>query len=163
MAIRLPLRIALSHQSAPRRVRIDGEQRAVVAVLIGPGRWIELRSVPAEAEAPKWLILLLPGALLGPLAIMALRWAERTPVRSRRETVMAWGFLAPAALHLLMFTVGPAIYAIYLASLAKFRALVRDPLKGHVAQGAVEMWKTELFANCGFSLARGLVPRWTRP
>jgi len=115
-------------ESAPRRVRIDGEQRAVVAVLIGPGRWIELRSVPAEAEAPKWLILLLPGALLGPLAIMALRWAERTPVRSRRETVMAWGFLAPAALHLLMFTVGPAIYAIYLASLANFRALVRDPL-----------------------------------
>jgi len=115
-------------ESAPRRVRIDGEQRAVVAVLIGPGRWIELRSVPAEAEAPKWLILLLPGALLGPLAIMALRWAERTPVRSRRETAMAWGFLAPAALHLLMFTVGPAIYAIYLASLANFRALVRDPL-----------------------------------
>jgi multiple sugar transport system permease protein len=115
-------------ESAPRRVRIDGGRRAVVAVLIGSGRWIELRSVPAEAEAPKWLILLLPGALLGPLAIMALRWAERTPVRSRRETALAWGFLAPAALHLLMFTIGPAIYAIYLASLANFRALVRDPL-----------------------------------
>src|SRR5206468_2305084 len=99
-----------------------------VAMLIGSGRWIELRSVPAEAEAPKWLILLLPGALLGPLAIMALRWAERTAVRSRRETAMAWGFLAPAALHLLMFTIGPAIYALYLASLANFRALVRDPL-----------------------------------
>jgi len=115
-------------ESAPRRVRVDGERRAVVAVLIGSGRWIELRSVPAEAEAPRWLILLLPAALLGPLAIMALRWAERTPVRSRRETAMAWGFLAPAALHLLMFTIGPAIYAIYLASLANFGALVRDPL-----------------------------------
>jgi len=115
-------------ESAPRRVRIDGEQRAVVAVLIGSGRWIELRSVPAEAGAPKWLILLLPGALLGPLAIMALRWAERTPVRRRRETAMAWGFLAPVALHLLVFTIGPAIYAVYLASLANVRALVRDPL-----------------------------------
>ncbi len=115
-------------ESAPRRVRVDGEQRAVVAVLIGSGRWIELRSVPAEAAAPKWLILLLPGALLGPLAIMALRWAERTPVRRRRETALAWGFLAPVALHLLVFTIGPAVYAIYLASLTSVRALVRDPL-----------------------------------
>ena len=115
-------------ESAPRRLRIDGEPRAVVAVLIGSGRWIELRSVPAEVESPTWLILLLPCALLGPIAIMALRWAERTPARSRRETAIAWGFLAPAALHLMIFTIGPAIYAIYLASLANFRALLRDPL-----------------------------------
>ena len=115
-------------ESPPRRVKIDGERRAVVAVLIGSGRWIELRSVPAEIEAPKWLILLGPCALLGPIAIMALRWAERTPARRRRETVIAWGFLAPAALHLMIFTIGPAIYAIYLASLANFRALLRDPL-----------------------------------
>jgi multiple sugar transport system permease protein len=115
-------------ESAPRRVRIDGEARAVVAVLIGPGRWIELRSIPAEREAPKWLILLLPCALLGPMAILALRWAERTPVRTRRETAIAWGFLAPAALHLLVFTIGPTIYAIYLASTANIRALLRDPL-----------------------------------
>ena len=115
-------------ESAPRRVRIDGEPRAVVAVLIGPGRWIELRSVPAEIDASTWLILLVPCALLGPIAILGLRWAERTPARSRRETAIAWGFLAPASLHLLVFTIGPAIYAIYLASLTNFRALLRDPL-----------------------------------
>ena len=115
-------------ESAPRRVRIDGEPRAVVAVLIGPGRWIELRSVPAEGEAPKWLMLLLPCALLGPMTILALRWAERTPARSRRETAIAWGFLAPAAVHLLIFTIGPTIYAIYLASTTNIRALLRDPL-----------------------------------
>ncbi len=115
-------------ESAPRRVRIDGDPRAVVAVLIGPGRWIELRSLPAEVDVPKWLLLLLPCALLGPVATVALRWAERTPVRKRRETAIAWGFLAPAALHLMIFTVGPAIYGIYLASLANFRALLRDPL-----------------------------------
>jgi multiple sugar transport system permease protein len=115
-------------ESAPRRVRVEGEPRAVVAVLIGPGRWIELRAVPAEIEAPKWLLLLIPCALLGPIAILGLRWAERTPVRGRRETAIAWGFLAPAALHLMIFTIGPAIYAIYLASLANFRALLRDPL-----------------------------------
>src|SRR5262249_24567010 len=66
--------------------------------------------------------------LLGPLVIMGLRWAERTPMRRRRETSIAWGFLAPATLHLLLFTVGPAIYALYLASLADVRALVHDPL-----------------------------------
>jgi len=115
-------------ESAPRRVRIDGEPRAVVAVLIGSGRWVELRSVAAEIEAPRWLMLLLPCALLGPIAIVGLRWAQRTPPRSRRETVIAWGFLAPAALHLTIFTIGPAIYAIYLASTANLRALVRDPL-----------------------------------
>jgi len=115
-------------ESAPRRVRIDGDRRAVVAVLIGSQRWIELRSVPAELEAPRWLLLLLPCAFLGPIAIIGLRWAERTPARRRRETALAWGFLTPAALHLAIFTIGPAIYAIYLASLADFSALVRDPL-----------------------------------
>jgi len=115
-------------ESAPRRVRVDGERRAVVAVLIGSQRWIELRSVPAEIEAPGWLLLLLPCAFLGPIAIIGLRWAERTPARRRHETAMAWGFLAPAAIHLAIFTIGPAIYAIYLASLANFPALVRDPL-----------------------------------
>src|SRR5260370_10996360 len=58
---------------------------------------------------------------------MALRWAQRTPPRTRRETAIAWGFLAPAALHVMIFTIGPAIYAIYLASRANFRALLRDP------------------------------------
>ena len=114
--------------SPPRRVRVDGERRAVVAVLIGSGRWVELRSVPAELEAPKWLILLLPSALLGPLAILLLRWAERTPPRLRRETAIAWGFLGPAGLHVAVFTVGPALYAIYLATAANLPALARDPV-----------------------------------
>jgi ABC-type sugar transport system permease subunit len=115
-------------ESAPRRVRIGGSRRAVVAVLIGSGRWVELRSTPAEIEAPRWLLLLLPCALIGPFAILILRWAERTPARPRRETAIAWGFLAPAALHLLIFTIGPTLYAIYLASLANVGALLRDPL-----------------------------------
>lgn len=129
-------------ESAPRRLRVDGEPRAVVAVLIGPGRWIELRSVPAELEAPTWLILLVPCALLGPMAIMGLRWAERTPTRKRRETAIAWGFLAPAALHLVVFTIGPAIYALYLASRANVRALIRDPLtwNSFVTSGAYALY-----------------------
>lgn len=115
-------------ESAPRRVRIDGARRAVVAILIGPGRWVELRATPAEIDAPRWLMLLVPSALIGPFAILILRWAERTPVTRRRETAVAWGFLAPAGLHLLIFTIGPLLYAIYLASRLDFAALLRDPL-----------------------------------
>ncbi len=115
-------------QSAPRRARIDGERRAIVAALIGSGRWIELRTSPAEIEAPSWLLLLVPCSLLGPFAILLLRWAERTPIRSRRETAVAWGFLAPAALHLVIFTLGPTLYALYFASLASLKMLLRDPL-----------------------------------
>ena len=114
-------------ESAPRRERVDGSSRAVVAVLIGSGRWVDLRSPPAELEAPRWLVLLLPCALIGPCAILLLGWAERSPTRRRRETVIAWSFLTPAVLHLALFTLGPTLYAIYLAS-ASVPGLLRDPL-----------------------------------
>jgi multiple sugar transport system permease protein len=115
-------------ESAPRRVRIDGQLTAVAAVLIGAGRWVELRTAPAEVDAPRWLFLLIPCALIGPFAIYLLRWAERAPVRRRRETAIAWSFLTPAVLHLAVFTLGPTLYAVFLASNAPLAALVRDPL-----------------------------------
>jgi len=114
-------------ESAPRRIWVDGSRTAVAAVLIGAGRWVELQTRPAEIEAPRWLFLLLPCALVGPLAIFLLRWAERSPVRRRRATAIAWGFLAPAALHLAVFTIGPTIYAISLAADVDFSELLRDP------------------------------------
>ncbi len=116
-------------ESAPLRARVGGAPRAIVAILIGSGRWVDLRTVPAEITTPHWLLLLLPSALVGPFGILLLRWAERTPARKRRETAIAWGFLAPAGLHLLVFTLGPAAFAVYLAlPLANFRAVVHDPL-----------------------------------
>jgi ABC-type sugar transport system permease subunit len=123
-------------ESAPRRVLIDGDQRAVVTISIGSNRWVELRAVPAELDAPRWIILLLPCALLGPIGILLLRWAERTPVRRRRESAIAWGFLTPAIVHLMVFTIGPAIFAVYLAlhsaesvvGLANFRSVLDDPV-----------------------------------
>lgn len=114
-------------ESAARRVAVNGKPRAVVAVLIGPGRWVELRSAPAERTAPQWLLLLVPCALLGPLAIWLLRWAERTVPRTRRATSVAWGFMAPAALHLAVFTLGPTIYAIWLAGRTPLAPVLRDP------------------------------------
>jgi ABC-type sugar transport system permease subunit len=126
-------------ESAPRRLQIDGGQRAVVSILIGSNRWIELRTVAAELDAPRWIILLLPCALLGPIGILLLRWAERTPVRQQRVSAIAWGFLTPAIVHLLVFTIGPAIFAIYLAlhsaetvvGLANFRSVLDDPATWH--------------------------------
>src|ERR1044072_5321473 len=138
-------------ESAARRVVVDGTPKAVVAVLIGPARWVELRSAPAgraapprlprlpprpvvgalappaERTAPPWLLVLLPCALLGPLAIWMLRWAERTAPRERRENSIAWTFLAPAVLHLAVFTIAPTTYAIWLAGRAGLPAVLRDP------------------------------------
>ena len=113
-------------------------------MLIGPGRWLDLRTVPAEDSATVWLIALLACASVGPLAIWALRWAERTPRRGRREAVIAWGFLSPAGLHLAIFSLAPLLFALYLSvhrwgrdavepvrpfvGLANFTAALRDPL-----------------------------------
>jgi multiple sugar transport system permease protein len=123
-------------ESPPRRLRIDGRRRAVAAVLIGPGRWVELRTVPAEDATVGWGIALLACAFLGPMAIWGVRWAERTPARQRRETAIAWGFLAPTALHLAAFTIAPLLLSLYLAlhsskafvGLTNFKQVLGDPL-----------------------------------
>src|SRR5207302_1515516 len=47
---------------------VAGVVRAVVAVRLGPGRWIELRARPEEAGAAPWLVLLLGLVALGPVA-----------------------------------------------------------------------------------------------
>ena len=122
-------------ESAPERVRIEGQRRAVAAVLIGPGRWVELRTIPAEDATIGWGILLFACALVGPAAIWTIRWAERTPSRTRRETAVAWGFVAPAGIHVLAFSVGPLLLLLYLAlhsheafaGLTNVRAVLRDP------------------------------------
>src|SRR2546423_14865674 len=68
-----------------------------------------------EAGTAPWLAVLLGLAALGPLAALLAGWSlAASPVR-RRETVAAWGFLAPSALHLAAFTVGPVLVALYLA------------------------------------------------
>jgi multiple sugar transport system permease protein len=152
-------------ESAPRRERIDGERRAIVTALIGPGRWIELRTTPAEIEAPRWLLLLVPCALLGPLAILLLRWAERTPIRSRRETAVAWGFLAPAVFHLAIFTIGPALYALYFASLANVKILLRDPMTwmslGNTAVYALYVPVSVALALAAALAVHGARDRWS--
>jgi ABC-type sugar transport system permease subunit len=138
----------------PRRVRIRGTVRAVVAARLGSGRWADVRTTPAETFTSVWFVGLLGLALLGPLGFAALHWGERTGARSLRETATAWTFLAPAGLHLAVFSVGPMLFALYLAvhgssggfldpvrpyvGLENFRTIVRDPLVwGSLGKAAV--------------------------
>lgn len=133
-----------SAAQTPRRVRIRGTEHAVVLARLGSGRWAAIRTTPAERFTSVWLAALLAIALVGPLGSAALYWAQRTPLRSLRETATAWGFLAPAGLHLAVFSVAPMLFALYLSvhgssagflepsrpyvGLANFQAVVRDPL-----------------------------------
>ena len=126
-----------------RRV-VGGAPRAAVAVRLGRGRWAQLRAPPAEAGAVGWLGITLGLALLGPLAAAFAAWGAREAARPqrRRETVTAWGFLAPSALHLAVFSFAPILFACYLSvhrwtlveptrpfvGLANFAQLLREPL-----------------------------------
>jgi multiple sugar transport system permease protein len=94
---------------------VAGVVRAVIAVRLGPGRWIELRARPVEAGTAPWLVVLLGLAALGPVAALLAGWSLTASPRQRRETVAAWGFLAPSALHLVAFTAGPVLFAVYLS------------------------------------------------
>jgi len=70
---------------------VAGVVRAVVAVRLGPGRWIELRARPVEAGTAPWLVVLLGLAALGPVAALLAGWSLTASPRQRRETVAAWG------------------------------------------------------------------------
>ena len=83
----------------PRRREVAGLPRASVAVRLRPGRWAELRTAPEEGRAGGWMAAAFVLALLGPLGV----------------TGAAWGFLAPSALHLAVFSFAPLAFALYLS------------------------------------------------
>jgi hypothetical protein len=58
-----------SATQAPRRIRVAGVSRAVVAARLGSGRWIAIRTEPAEARTGAWLAALL-GLALAPFFYM---------------------------------------------------------------------------------------------
>lgn len=128
----------------PRRARVGGTTVAVVAARLGSGRWADLRTSPAESTTSIWLAGLIALALLGPLGFAALEWAERTAPGEVREAATAWAFLAPAGLHLAVFSVVPILFTLYLAvhgasggfldpgrpyvGLSNLQGVARDPL-----------------------------------
>ena len=119
---------------APRRRAVAGLPRASVAVRLGRGAWAELRTAPDEARAAGWLAAALALALLGPLGVAGAAWGARAAARPRylRETVAAWGFLAPSALHLAVFSVAPVALALYV-SLHRWSLL--EPVRPFVGLG----------------------------
>ena len=127
-----------------RRVRFAGEPEAVVAIRVGWGRWLALRTLPGETTTGGWLWLCLALAGLSPAVAALLGWVERSRARPLRlrETLTAWGFLAPAAAHLAVFSFAPILFALYLSvhrwslgesakpfvGLENFGRVLRDPL-----------------------------------
>lgn len=67
---------------------------------------------PALGGIALALILVAASALL-----FVIGWASSAARRAteRRETLTAWSFLAPSALHLLLFTLGPLVFTLYLS------------------------------------------------
>jgi multiple sugar transport system permease protein len=155
-----------------RRVILGGAPRAVVRVALGPGRWLALAVLPGEVNAGGWLVVTLGLALLGPLGVLLLNWLVRARARPRslRETLAAWGFLAPASLHLAVFSFGPMLFAVYLAvhrwsplesvrpfvGLDNFAALARDPLVWIALRNTL-LFALQVPVAMGIALALALV------
>lgn len=104
-----------SGSAAPRRRNVAGTARAAIAVRLGPGRWVELRTRPGEQGTVVWLPLLLGAAALGPCGVWLGLWGHRAAPRRRRETIAAWAFVAPSLLHLVAFFMVPLLVAPYLS------------------------------------------------
>jgi ABC-type sugar transport system permease subunit len=131
-----------SGPAAAWRRDAGGVPRAAVAVRLAPGRWVELRARPGEAGTAGWLPVMLGLAALGPLGALFAAWSTASAPRPRRETVAAWGFLAPSALHLAAFSFVPLLLVLYVSvhrwspieparafvGLANYGHVVRDPL-----------------------------------
>ncbi|HKJ91616.1 MAG TPA: sugar ABC transporter permease, partial [Longimicrobiales bacterium] len=104
----------------------------------------------------------------GTLAAVGLSLAGIAGRRMRlREALHAWAFLAPSFTHLLLFSVGPIVFALYLSfhrwnlvearrpfvGLANYRALVGDAAFGHaLANTAIYV----LFVPVGMAVALAL-------
>jgi len=143
-------------QSGVTRRTTDGQPEAEVIATTRSGDAMRIRVVPAETglelslagQGGAWLVLLAALALTG--------WSVRAP-RDRaafRQTVAAWGFLAPAAVHLALFSFLPVAFAVYLAfhrwglvqavrpfaGLDNFRMVFTDPAFWH------SLWVTAVYS-----------------
>lgn len=103
---------------------------SALAVLVRLRIELAARDLPPPTAVARFdaLALPLPSAPLAALALtlilavaiaalFAAGWAasaRRRPA-DRRETLTAWGFLAPSALHLLIFTAGPLAFTLYVS------------------------------------------------
>ncbi|MGH7590661.1 MAG: carbohydrate ABC transporter permease [Gemmatimonadales bacterium] len=102
---------------AVRRDQVEGASEASVAGVLSGARPIRLSMVPYRsrldgvwAELAGWVLLLMVGVAFSAWAAGAVAKRQRF-----RGTLTAWGFLAPAASHLLVFSFGPLLFILWLS------------------------------------------------
>lgn len=100
-----------------RRIEIDGEPRAAVAVPLRNGEQLEFAVIPREDQLEGLRAALLGWCLLLALGLAFSAWAggAQADARGFRGTLTAWGFVGPAVAHLAVFSFGPILFAGYLA------------------------------------------------
>jgi len=124
-------------------MRLRIEAAAVTLPSVTARARFDALGLPLPSPVPSALALALLLALAA-AAVVAAGWAAsaRRRASERRETLTAWSFLAPSALHLLLFTAGPLLFTLFLSfhdwdllaverpfvGLGNYRELVRDPL-----------------------------------
>ena len=130
---------------------------AVIVALVRTRLFAAAAALPPPAPLSRFDALALPlpdGQLSGMLlalilvlaaaTVFAAGWSAsaRRHAAQRRETIVAWSFLAPSALHLLVFTTGPLAFTLVVSlhdwdllgtekpfvGLGNYFALARDPL-----------------------------------
>jgi len=127
-----------------RRVETARGPRAVAPIRLGRRRWLSATMVPLEARQGGWTLAALGLALVGVVGVAVAGWGAVAAASPRRlgEIVTAWAFLGPAALHLVVFSFGPMLFAAWLSlhewdlldpvrrfvGLRNFAAAAADPL-----------------------------------
>jgi multiple sugar transport system permease protein len=116
-----PAKSSISARPAPadsvaRVVEGDGTQ-AVTAIRLRSGRILRFSMRPREnGLGTLWGMLFGWVGMFGlGLGFTAWAGAARGEPRTFRETLTAWGFIAPAMVHLLIFSFAPLLFAAYLA------------------------------------------------
>jgi multiple sugar transport system permease protein len=144
--------------------RRRGERLATVfVVLVAFGVYVA--DVVAAGGGLAALVLL---GTAGASSLVGLSLAGIAEQRMRmRQALHAWGFLAPSLTHLLLFSIGPILFAFYLSfhrwnlveaqrpfvGLANYRALLGDAAFGHaLVNTAIYV----LFVPVGMAVALGL-------
>lgn len=95
-----------------------------------------------NAQFAGLLLALVLFLVAGGLFVVGWAASARRHVAQRRETLMAWSFLAPSALHLALFTAIPLLFTLFVSfhdwdllhdetpfvGLANYTTLARDPI-----------------------------------
>lgn len=104
---------ALTGAPASPEGRVTVDRVTYAARDVGAVRLVMLPFEHTEGRRSSMAAVGLAGVAAGlPLLVLAAALGDRR--RLRRE-VVAWSFLAPGVLHLLVFTVGPLLYAAWLS------------------------------------------------